>query len=75
MKTMVLAAAAALSLGMNAAFAQGLPPGSTPPVYGSQAFPNQSYHNNTVLSEIFGHSRGGQVNRTAEQNATSAKGG
>jgi hypothetical protein len=42
MKKMILAAFAVLGLGMGAAFAQGLPAGTTPPVYGSHAFPNAS---------------------------------
>jgi hypothetical protein len=40
MKKMILAAFAVLGLGMGAAFAQGLPAGTAPPVYGSQAFAN-----------------------------------
>jgi hypothetical protein len=42
MKKMILAAFAVLGLGMGAAFAQGLPAGTTPPAYGSHAFPNGS---------------------------------
>jgi hypothetical protein len=38
MKKMILAAFAVLGLSMGAAFAQGLPAGTAPPVYGSQAF-------------------------------------
>jgi hypothetical protein len=56
MKKMILAAFAVLGLGMGAAFAQGVPAGTVPPVYGSQAFPDQPYHIRTVWQEIFGHS-------------------
>ncbi len=73
MKKFILAAAAVLSLGASAAFAQGLPPGASPPNYGSQAFPNQQYHNHTVFSELFGHAKNSQT--VAEHNATQAKGG
>jgi hypothetical protein len=38
MKTILLATAATLSLGVGAAFAQGLPAGFHEPAYGSQAF-------------------------------------
>jgi len=78
MKTMILAAFAALSLGVGAAYAQGVPAGFQEPVYGSQAF---SDHRNdpvvhflgkgTVLGKMFSHSNSDQV-ATA---ATSAKGG
>jgi len=37
MKAMILAAVAALSLGMGAAFAQGVPAGTVPPHYGAAA--------------------------------------
>jgi hypothetical protein len=43
MKYLLLAAVAVLSLGMGAAFAQGLPAGVGNPVYGSHAFHNQPY--------------------------------
>jgi hypothetical protein len=83
MKAMIVAAAAALSLGIGAAYAQGLPAGSVPPVYGSQAF---SDHRNdkevhflgqgTVFAKIFGHSNDqAPTDRTAELKVTSAKGG
>jgi hypothetical protein len=42
MKKIILVALAVLSLGMGAAFAQGLPAGTRQPVYGSHAFPNRS---------------------------------
>jgi hypothetical protein len=55
MKKMLLVALFALFGGMACAFAQGLPAGSVPPVYGSQAFPDQPYHTGTVFQEIFAH--------------------
>ena len=73
MKTMILAAATVLSLGTSAVFAQGLPPGATPPVYGTQAFYEQPYHNKTVFSEIVSHARDRQI--AAQRNTSSAKGG
>jgi hypothetical protein len=57
MKTLLIAAAAALSLA-GPVFAQGLPPGSSPPEYGSQAFPNARYENDTVFSKLFAHFKG-----------------
>jgi hypothetical protein len=86
MKAMIVAAAAALSLTVGAAYAQGVPAGGDfqAPVYGSQAF---SDHRNepvvhflgqgTVFAKIFGHSNSDQAaaDRTAELKATSAKGG
>jgi hypothetical protein len=76
MKKMILAAFAVFGLGMASAFAQGLPAGTVPPVYGSQAFPDQPYHTGTVFQEIFGHSKGDQppVDWTTEQSGTPAKG-
>jgi hypothetical protein len=76
MKKMILAAFAVLGLGMGNAFAQGLPAGSVPPVYGSQAFPDQPYHTGTVFQEIFGHSKSdpAPADGTAEQSAAPAKG-
>jgi hypothetical protein len=77
MKKMILAAFAVLGLGMGTAFAEGgLPAGTVPPVYGSQAFPDQPYHTGTVFQEIFGHPKGDQapVDGAAEQGATPAKG-
>ena len=57
MKKIILVASAVLSPGAGTAFAQGLPAGSVPPVYGSHAFPNQPYQTGTIFSEIFGHSK------------------
>jgi hypothetical protein len=76
MKKMILAAFAVLGLGLGTAYAQGLPAGTVPPVYGSQAFPDQPYHTGTVFQEIFGHSKRDQapVDGTAERSATPAKG-
>jgi hypothetical protein len=78
MKTMIIAAAAALSLATGAAFAQGGPAGGSyaPPQYGAHAFSNQQDHaqvhflgQGTVFGRIFGISNGGQASRSA------AKGG
>jgi hypothetical protein len=76
MKKMILAAAAVLGLGMGAGFAQGLPAGTQPPVYGSQAFPNQPYHTGTFFQEIFGHSESDNPAQdgTAAADTTPAKG-
>ena len=73
MKKIILAAATILSLGTGASFAQGLPPGSTPPEYGSRAFTGQPHNNKSFLSELFGHSKSNQAE--ADQKANSAKGG
>jgi hypothetical protein len=54
MKTLLIAAAAYLSLA-GSVFAQGLPPGSSPPEYASHAFPNAQYENETVFSKLLGH--------------------
>jgi hypothetical protein len=77
MKKMILAAAAVLGLSMGTGFAQGLAAGTQPPVYGSQAFPDQSYHYGTVFQEIFGHSTSDHPsgNGTSAPDATPAKGG
>ncbi len=72
MKAIILAAAAALTLGTGAAFAQGLPPSVSAPVYGSKAFADQPYHNGTVFSELFSHKR--PIRTATEQPAPSAKG-
>ncbi len=72
MKQVILAAAAVLTLGTATAFAQGLPAGASPPVYGSQAFAGQPHQNGTLLSRIFGHSKDAQP--APEHNATSVKG-
>jgi hypothetical protein len=77
MKTMILAAFAVFGLGMGTAFAQGgLPAGTVPPVYGSQAFPDQPYHTGTVFQEIFEHLKGGDapVDGAGERSATPATG-
>jgi hypothetical protein len=67
MKTMILAAFAALSLGVGSAYAAGGPPRFEPTVYGSQAFTDHSHDvatqflgPNTVLGKIF-HSNSNQV--------------
>jgi hypothetical protein len=79
MKMMVLAAAAALSLGTSvAAFAQP-PAGTTPENYGASAF---SDHRNepqvhflgkgTVFARIFGHSQSDQTQATANKPAATS---
>ena len=72
MKAIILAAAAVLTLGTGAAFAQGCPPGVAQQVYGSKAFADRPYHNGTVFSELFSHKR--HVRVATEQPAPSAKG-
>jgi hypothetical protein len=80
MKTMILAAFAALILGVGSAYAAGgggAPAGWEPPVYGAQAF---SDHRNqpvvhflgkdTVFGKLFNHS-----DDQVAAAATSAKGG
>jgi hypothetical protein len=80
MKSMILAAFATLSLGVGAAYAQGVPAGSfQEPLYGAQAFsdhPNEAQTQflgpNTVLGKMFRYnSNSDRVAATA----TSAKGG
>jgi hypothetical protein len=82
MKTMILAAVAALSLGVGSAYAAGgagVPAGYQEPHYGAAAFsdhPNEAQTQflgpNTVLGKRFGYnSNSGQVAATA----TSAKDG
>jgi hypothetical protein len=77
MKKMILAAAAVLGLSMGTGFAQGLPAGTQPPVYGSQAFRDQPYHTGTMFQEIFSHSTSDHRpgNGTSAPDATRAKGG
>lgn len=78
MKTMILAAFAALSLSVGAAYAQGVPAGFQEPHYGAQAFtgyPKESQTQflgpNTVLGKLFHYSSSNQVTAAA----TSTKGG
>jgi hypothetical protein len=52
MKVLLIAAVAAV-IGAGSAFAQGLPPGQSAPVYGTHAFPNQPYQDKTVFSQLF----------------------
>jgi hypothetical protein len=54
MKRLLISVAATLSLA-TPGFAQGLPAGVSPQVYGSHAFPNKQYENGTVFSKLFGH--------------------
>ncbi len=73
-KAMSLTAFAVLSLNVGTAFAQGLPAGTVPPVYGAQAFSDHTrpvlhfLGDGTVFAKLFGHSRGGQAaaDHTAE---------
>ena len=80
MKKTLIAAFTMLSVGVGSAFAQGVPVGSTPPVYGTYAFTD--HHNDpqvhflgqgTVFGRLFGHSDNSQAaaNKTV---ATPAKG-
>jgi hypothetical protein len=80
MKTMILAAVAALGLSAGGAYAQGVPAGSTAErVYAAQTpFTNhtaevqtQFLGPNTVLGKMFHHTDSGQVAAAT----TSAKGG
>ncbi len=71
MKTMILAAAAALSLGVGAAYAQGVPAGYQEPHYGATAFADHSNEvatqflgPNTVLGKLFSRSNSNQVAAT-----------
>jgi hypothetical protein len=52
MKKLLVALVATLSL-VGPAFAQGVPPGTSTPVYGSRAFPNAPYE--PAFSKLFGH--------------------
>jgi hypothetical protein len=54
MKTMILAAATVVSLGVSNAFAFGASI-MQPSVYATHAFPNEPYHTGTVFSGIFCH--------------------
>jgi hypothetical protein len=79
MKTMILAAVAAISLGAGAAYAQGVPAGFHEPRYGAQAFTDhpkeaktQFLGPNTVLGKMFHYS---DSNHQVAAAATSAKGG
>ncbi len=81
MKKTILAAVAALSLGMSAAAVAQPGSGTTPPVYGTYAFTDhrnnsqvQFLGQGTVFGRLFGHSDNGQG--VAEKtSATPAKGG
>jgi hypothetical protein len=70
-------------VGAGAAFAGGsgssgggLPAGTVPPVYGSQAFPNQPYHTGTMFQEILDYLKYGhaQPARMSERDAPPNKG-
>ncbi len=79
MKTMILAAVAAITLGAGAAYAQGMPAGFQEPRYGGEAFTDhpkeaqtQFLGPNTVLGKMFHYS---DSNHQVAAAATSAKGG
>ena len=72
MKTMILAAATVVSLGVSNAFAFGASI-MQPSVYATHAFPNEPYHTGTVFSEIFCHHAKSSL--AVAHNATSTKGG
>ena len=79
MKTMILAAAG-LSLGVGAAYAQGVPAGYQEPHYGAAAFsdhPNEAQTQflgpNTVLGTMFRYNS--ESNHQVAAAATSGKGG
>ena len=79
MKTMILAAVATLSLGVGAAYAQGVPAGYQEPHYGAAAFSDhqneaqtQFLGPNTVLGKMFRYNANSDQVAAA---ATSAKGG
>ena len=80
MKTMILSAAAALSLGVGAACAQGVPAGYQEPHYGAAAFSDhqneaqtQFLGPNTVLGKMFRYNSNND--HQVAVTATSAKGG
>ena len=79
MKTTILAAVAALSLGVGSAYAQGVPAGYQEPHYGAAAFTNhtneaqtQFLGPNTVLGKMLKYNANSDQVAAA---ATSAKGG
>jgi hypothetical protein len=79
MKTMILAAVAALSLSVGSAYAQGVPAGYQEPHYGAAAFTNhtneaqtQFLGPNTVLGKMLKYNANSDQVAAA---ATSAKGG
>jgi hypothetical protein len=79
-KTMILAAVAALSLGVGSAYAQGVPAGYQEPHYGAAAFTNhtneaqtQFLGPNPVLGKMFKYNS--ESNHQVAVAATSSKGG
>jgi hypothetical protein len=52
MRKLLVAVVATLGL-VGPVFAQGVPPGTSAPVYGSRAFPNAPYE--PAFSKLFGH--------------------
>jgi hypothetical protein len=80
MKTMILAAVAAISVGVGSAYAQGVPAGYQEPHYGAAAFtnhPNEAQTEflgpNTVLGKMFRYNS--ESDHQVAVAATSAKGG
>jgi hypothetical protein len=80
MKTMILAAVAAISLGAGAAYAQGVPAGFHEPRYGAEAFTDhpkeaqtQFLGPNTVLGKMFHYTDSNH--QVAAAAAISGKGG
>jgi hypothetical protein len=70
MKKTFLAALTVVTFGAGSAFAQGVPPGYSAPVYGSHAFAGHGKElagqthflgKDTVLGKFFGHSAAGKV--------------
>jgi hypothetical protein len=59
MKTMIVAAVAALSLSVGAAYAQGVPAGFQGPAYGSQAFANLHHANGDRAGGVAASTKGG----------------
>ena len=71
-KTITLSAFIALRLGAGiAAFAQGLPPGAAPTIYGSPAFHDQPYQTKIIFARIIGQFRHRQAD--AQRSDTSAR--
>ena len=69
MKKLMIAVVATVSLA-GSAFAQGLPPGSSQPEYGTHAFPNAQYENQTVFSKLFGGHKNSAHEKTVNDSST-----
>ena len=70
MRKLLIAGVATLSLA-GAAFAQSVPPGSSQPEYGTHAFPNAQYENQTVFSKLFGGHKSNADEKTVNDTSTS----